>query len=127
LELEPERATALAELAALAEEQGDRASALALYDRAAGADPESAAYPWTAIQLLASGEEGAELERRLEALLARHGTHAAAATLLAERVRVRDPERSRELARRAARFGRGPNAEHALNRIERNRRGEAQE
>jgi tetratricopeptide (TPR) repeat protein len=118
LELEPERAAALAELAALAAEQGDRETALALYDRAARADPESAAYPWAAIQLVAGSEDAAELERRLEALLARHGTHAAAANLLAQRLRGRDPERALELAHRAVRFRGGPDALDTLGRIE---------
>ncbi len=104
LELEPERAAALAELAALTAEEGDRESALALYDRASRAHPEEAAYPWAAIQLVATTEDAAELERRLEALLARHGTHAAAAELLAERLLTRDPERASRLKRRALRF-----------------------
>jgi tetratricopeptide (TPR) repeat protein len=118
LELEPERATALAELAALTAEQGDREAALALYDRAALADPEQAAYPWAAIQLLATGDDAAELERRLEALLARHGTHAAAANLLARRLLARDPERALELAHRSVRFGGGPDALETLGRAE---------
>ncbi len=118
LELEPERATALAELAALTAEQGDRESALALYDRAARADPEATAYPWAAIQLVATTEDAAELERRLEALLARHGTHAAAAELLAQRLLARDPGRAREVEHRAARFRRGPDARERLSRIE---------
>jgi predicted Zn-dependent protease len=117
LALEPERAPALAELAALAAEQGDRESALALYDRAALADPGTAAYPWAAIQLLAGGEDSAEIERRLEALLARHGTFSPAADLLAERLAARDPERALELTRRAARFRAGPDAEQTLERI----------
>jgi tetratricopeptide (TPR) repeat protein len=118
LELEPERATALAELAALTAEQGDREAALALYDRAALADPSQAAYPWAAIRLLATGHDTAELERRLEALMARHGTHAAAANLLAQRLLTRDSERALELARRSVRFGGGPDALDTLGRIE---------
>lgn len=124
LELEPERASALAELAALTAEQGDRAAAIALYDRAARADPEPAAYPWAAIQLLTLPEDAAELDRRLEALLARHGTHAAAANLLAQRLLARDPERALALAHRAVRFRGGPDAVETLGRIERER-GEA--
>jgi tetratricopeptide (TPR) repeat protein len=118
LELEPERASALAELAALTAAQGDRASAIALYDRAARSDPKSAAYPWAAILLVSSSEDSAELEPRLEALLARHGTHAAAARLLAERLITRDPDRALELAHRAVRFRGGPDALAILGRIE---------
>jgi tetratricopeptide (TPR) repeat protein len=117
LEFEPERATALAELAALTAEQGDRETALALYDRAALSDPAQAAYPWAAIQLLATGDDD-DLERRLEALLARHGTHAAAANLLARRLLERDPKRALELAHRAVRFRGGPDALETLGRAE---------
>jgi tetratricopeptide (TPR) repeat protein len=118
LEFEPERATALAELAALTAEQGGREAALALYDRAALADPEQAAYPWAAIQLVATGDGAAELERRLNALLASHPTHAAAASLLARRLLTRDPERAFELAHRSVRFRGGPDALETLGRVE---------
>jgi Flp pilus assembly protein TadD len=117
LELDPERATALAELAALTALDGDRETALALYDRAALADPAQVAHPWAAIQLVASGDD-AELERRLEALLARHGTHAAAANLLARRLLTRDSERALELAYRSVRFRGGPDALETLGRAE---------
>ena len=50
LELEPERATALAQLAVLAAEQADAETAIALYDRAARADPE--AYPGLLVRVL---------------------------------------------------------------------------
>jgi tetratricopeptide (TPR) repeat protein len=118
LGLEPQRATALAELAVLTAEQGERETALALYDRAARADPAQVAYPWAAIQLLGTGADAGELEPRLEALLARHGTHAAAANLLAKRLLTRDPERAVELAQRSVRFGGGPDALETLGRIE---------
>jgi tetratricopeptide (TPR) repeat protein len=118
LELEPERAPALAQLAALAAEQGDRDTAIALYDRAALADPEDASYAWDAIELLSASDDAAELERRLEALLARHATHAAAAELLARRLRERDPERALALARRAVRLRSGPDALDTLGRIQ---------
>jgi tetratricopeptide (TPR) repeat protein len=117
-EFDPERATALAELAALTAEQGDREAAIALYDRAVLADPAQAAYPWAAIQLVATGGDGVELERRLDALLARHGTHAAAANLLARRLLERDPERALGLAHRAVRFRGGPDALETLGRAE---------
>jgi len=118
LELEPQRAAALAQLAALAAEQGDRETAIALYDRAALADPEDTTYAWDAIQLASASDDGAELERRLEALLARHPTHAAAAELLARRLRERDPERAFALARRAVRLRGGPDALDTLGRIQ---------
>ncbi|MBW2691991.1 MAG: tetratricopeptide repeat protein [Deltaproteobacteria bacterium] len=118
LELEPERAAALAQLAALEAEQGDRETAIALYDRAALADPENATYAWDAIQLASASEHGADLDRRLEALMARHGTHAAAAELLARRLREREPERAFDLARRAVRLRGGPNALDTLGRIQ---------
>jgi tetratricopeptide (TPR) repeat protein len=118
LELEPERAPALAQLAALAAEQGDRDTAIAFYDRAALADPEDASYAWDAIELLSASDDGEELERRLEALLARHAIHAAAAELLARRLRERDPERAFALARRAVRLRGGPDALDTLGRIQ---------
>jgi tetratricopeptide (TPR) repeat protein len=119
LALEPERASVLAELAALAAEQGDRNAAIALYDRASRADPEESAYAWAAIQLLAASDhDGSELDRRLEALLSRHGTHAAAANLLAQRLRGRDPERAFALARRAVRCRGGPDALDTLGRLQ---------
>jgi tetratricopeptide (TPR) repeat protein len=118
LELEPERAPALAQLAALTAEQRDREAAIALYDRAALADPEDASYAWGAIELLSASDDGAELERRLEALLARHATHAAAAEFLARRLLERDPERAFALARRAVRLRGGPDAFDTLGRIQ---------
>jgi tetratricopeptide (TPR) repeat protein len=118
LELEPERASALAEFAALTAERGDRQAALALYDRAAGADPGTAGHPWAAIQLVAATDDSAELERRLEAMLARHGTHAAAASLLAQQLATRDPERAARLSNRARRFRGGPDAGDASGPIE---------
>jgi tetratricopeptide (TPR) repeat protein len=118
LEIEPERASALAELAALTAEQGDREAALALYDRAARANPEEVAYPWAAIRLLDGDGDAADLERRLDALLSRHGTHAGAANLLAQRLIERDPERALALARRSVRFGGGPDAFETLGRVE---------
>jgi tetratricopeptide (TPR) repeat protein len=119
LELEPERAPALAQLAELAAERGEREAAIALYDRAALADPEDASsYAWGAIELLSASDDGAELERRLEALLADRATHAAAAELLARRLQERDPERAFALARRAVRLRGGPDALDTLGRIQ---------
>jgi len=118
LELEPERAPALAQLAALAAERGDRDTAIALYDRAALADPDDASYTWGAVELLSESDDGAELERRLEALLARRPTHAAAAELLARRLSERDPDRAIALALRAVRLRGGPDALDTLGRIQ---------
>jgi len=118
LELEPERASTLAQLAALATERGDREKAIALYDRAILADPEEASYAWDAIQLLSASDDAVELERRLEALLTRHATHAAAAELLARRLRERDPERAFALARRAVRLRGRPGALEIYGRIQ---------
>jgi tetratricopeptide (TPR) repeat protein len=125
LALEPERASALGGLAALAAEDGEREAAIALYDRADRADPKEPAYAWQAIQLVASSGDDAQLERRLEALLARHGTHAQAANLLARRLMERDPERAFELALRAVRFRGGPDALDTLGRMQLER-GEAE-
>jgi len=108
LELEPQRAAALAQLAALAAEQGDRETAIALYDRAELADPADATYAWGAIQLVGEADHGAELDRRLEALLLRHPTHAAAAEFLARRLRSKEPERAFDLTRRAVRLRKLP-------------------
>jgi tetratricopeptide (TPR) repeat protein len=126
LALEPERASALAALAALTAEQGEREAAIALYDRADRADPAEPTYAWAAIQLVAaSDDDGRELERRLEALLSRNGTHAAAANLLARRLRERDPERAFALARRAVVFRGGPDALDTLGGLQLER-GEAE-
>jgi predicted Zn-dependent protease len=118
LELEPERAPALAQLAALAAEQGDRDTAVALYDRAVLADPEDASYAWAAIELLSASDDGVDLERRLEALLTRHATHAAAAKLLARRLSEQDPDRALALALRAVRLLGEPDAFDTLGRIQ---------
>ena len=118
LDLEPERASALAGLAALAAEQGDRETAIALYDRADRADPDNPAHAWDAIQLWVASDDSAEVERRLDALLASHGTHAPAANLMAQRLRTRDPERALVLASRAVRFRGGPDALDTLGRIQ---------
>ena len=118
LELEPEYTLALAELAALSAEQGDRDAAIALYDRADRADPDDPAYAWQAIELSVNNDDDAEVERRLEELLARHGIFAPAADLMAQRLRERDPERALVLARRAVRFRGGPDALETLGRIQ---------
>jgi len=115
LELEPERATALAALARLVAAGGDIAAAVALYDRARASDPEVSAHAWGAIELLARSQDGedgaraAEVDERLLALLELDAIHPAAARLRAERLleRGEDLEEAAQLARRAARFGGG--------------------
>lgn len=118
LALEAERASALTELAALSAAGGNPQAAIALYDRADAADPEDPEHAWNAIQLITVSGNDAETERRLEALLSRHGYHAAAANLLAQRLLTRDPERAHDLASRSVRFQGGPNALDTLGRIE---------
>ncbi len=76
------------------------------------------AYAWQAIELSVNNDDDAEVERRLEELLARHGIFAPAADLMAQRLRERDPERALVLARRAVRFRGGPDALETLGRIQ---------
>jgi tetratricopeptide (TPR) repeat protein len=117
LALEPERASAIAELASLAAERGERKAAIALYDRASRADPDASEYAWQAIQLFVAAGENAEVERRLDALLIDDALHAEAASLRARQLIESDPERARILARRAVRLRGGPDALEVLGRI----------
>jgi len=117
LALEPERASALAKLAALAAQRGDPKAAIALYDRAIRADPDSSEYAWQAIQLFVGAGEDAEAGRRLDALLIRDAIHAQAANLRARQLIESDPERARALARRAVRLRGGPSALETLGRV----------
>jgi tetratricopeptide (TPR) repeat protein len=116
VELGPEHAPALAGLAEIAAEAGERQAALALYDRAAAADPDDPGPSYAAIGLLASGQEGEEAQRRLEALLRGHPHHAGAADGLARilATRGRDLDRALELAQRAVRFQGPPEALETL-------------
>jgi tetratricopeptide (TPR) repeat protein len=117
LTLKPERASAIAKLASLAAERGERKAAIALYDRAIRADPDASEYAWQAIQLLATAGEDAEVERRLDALLISDAIHVEAASLRARQLIESDPERARILARRAVRLRGGPDALETLGRI----------
>jgi tetratricopeptide (TPR) repeat protein len=117
LTLKPERASAIAKLASLAAERGERKAAIALYDRAIRADPDASEYAWQAIQLLATAGEDAEVERRLDALLISDAIHVEAAVLRARQLIESDPERARILARRAVRLRGGPDALETLGRI----------
>jgi tetratricopeptide (TPR) repeat protein len=117
LALEPERASALAKLASLAAERGERSAAIALYDRAIRADPEASEYAWQAIQFFVSAGEDAEVARRLDALLISDAVHAESMVLRARRLIESDPARALALARSAVRLGGGPAALETLGRI----------
>ncbi|MBW2542798.1 MAG: tetratricopeptide repeat protein, partial [Deltaproteobacteria bacterium] len=116
--LEPQRASALAALGALTAASGDRAAAIALYDRAFGADPDDSGYAWEAIQLVVASGDEADVERRLEALLVRHPTDADALGLLARQLQARDPERALSLAQRAVRLRGDPDSLELLGRMQ---------
>jgi tetratricopeptide (TPR) repeat protein len=116
LTLDPERASAIAKLASLVAELGDRKAAVALYDRAIKADPDASEYAWQAIQLLITAGVDAEVERRLDALLLSDALHAEAANLRARQLIESDPERAHTLARRAVRLRGGPDALEILGR-----------
>jgi Flp pilus assembly protein TadD len=118
LALEPKRASAIAGLAALAAARGERAAAIALYDRAIRADPDESSYAWEAIQWVAASGDDAEVERRLEALLVRDPTHADALVFRARQLRAHDPDRALSLARRAARLRGDPEVLDLLGRIQ---------
>ncbi|MBW1687770.1 MAG: tetratricopeptide repeat protein, partial [Deltaproteobacteria bacterium] len=124
LELDPENALALAGLGRLAT---DPEEALGLYTRAAEADPADPAPQRAAAELLVRLDRREEAERRLAELLREHPYDAAAAARLAELRLEREAETDRtlELARRAVRFGRGPEAYELLARVHQ-RRGEAE-
>lgn len=117
LALEPERASALAKLASLAAERGDRSAAIAFCDRAIRADPDASKYAWQAIQWFISAGEDAEVGRRLDALLIRDALHADATGLRARQLIESDPERALRLARSAVRLRGGPEAVETLGRI----------
>jgi len=124
VELDPDHAPALAGLGRLA---ADPEEALALYARAAAADPDDPAPLRASAELLVSIGRRDEAEQRLAELLEAHPYDAAAAARLAELRLEREAETDRtlELARRAARFGGGPEAYEILGRVHR-RRGEAE-
>jgi tetratricopeptide (TPR) repeat protein len=127
LELEPERFLVLVALAELAADGGAADEALALYDRAAAANPSDPGAAWAAIELLVSSARDTEVEGRLEALLDVHGYHAGAASLLARRLveRGENLELANAMARRAVRFQGGSEALATLGWVQLER-GEAQ-
>jgi tetratricopeptide (TPR) repeat protein len=118
LELDPENARALAGLGRLALER-DPEQALALFDRAAAADPGGATPRRAAARaLLASGQPQAA-EERLEALLEDHPYDVGASARLVELQLERGlaTERTLDLAQRAVRFGGGADALDLLERV----------
>jgi tetratricopeptide (TPR) repeat protein len=117
LELDPERAQALAGLAALEAAAGEREAALVLYDRAAAADPDDPAPERAAARLRLDAGEAEDAELRLERLLDRHPREAAAALELARLLEERgELDRALDFARRAAWCGE-PEAEETVARI----------
>jgi tetratricopeptide (TPR) repeat protein len=119
LELDADNAEALAGLARLRAAGGDAEAALSLYERAAAANGADRSIAWDRAELLASLGRREQAERTLEALLEEHPYDGLAALRLAElrQARGADAERTRALARRAARFGGGPEAAALLERL----------
>jgi tetratricopeptide (TPR) repeat protein len=118
VELEPLNPQALASLGRL-ESSGDPEAALALFDRAAAADPADPAPKSQAARVLIASGKLAEAEERLDALLLEHPLEAEAA---AERARLDLQQgvataRTLERARRAVRFGGGADALDLLSRV----------
>jgi tetratricopeptide (TPR) repeat protein len=118
LELGPGNALALAGLGRLAS-GSDSAAALVFFDRAASADPSDPDPKLQAAKTLVAIGKPGEAEERLDELLMEHPFEAEAA---AERARL-DLERgvatprTLERARRAVRFGGGPDALELLSRV----------
>ncbi|MEE3326980.1 MAG: tetratricopeptide repeat protein [Myxococcota bacterium] len=114
----PNKASALAKLAALSAAEGNPEAALALYDQATEADPLSADYPWQATRLVMASGKTAEARKRLESLTRLHGEHPEASRQLALILMEEDPDRSLALARQAVRFRGGPTALTTLGQIQ---------
>jgi tetratricopeptide (TPR) repeat protein len=89
LALDAKAAPALAGLAGLAEAAGDRARAIALFDRAYAAKPLSGGYAYSAAQLVLMAGNPDDAEARLRAIVQRHpdllGARNDLAWLLSER------------------------------------------
>jgi tetratricopeptide (TPR) repeat protein len=119
LELDPNNSLALTGLGRLAVARNDPQAALGFFDRAAAADPADPAPQLAAAKALVALGKSAEAEQRLDALLAEHPFVVEAA---AERARldleqgVATPQ-TVERARRAVRFGGGPEALDLLSRV----------
>jgi tetratricopeptide (TPR) repeat protein len=118
VELEPRNPQALASLGRL-ELSDDPGAALALFDRAAAADPADPAPKLQAARALIASGKLAEAEERLDVLLLEHPLEAEAA---AERARLDLQQgvataRTLERARRAVRFGGGADVLDLLSRV----------
>jgi tetratricopeptide (TPR) repeat protein len=123
LDLDPGNAQALSGLARLGAEAGDAEAALSLYERAAAADPQDVSALRASAELLISLGWLEDAEKRLEELLERDPYDGRAALALAQLCDERgaEAERTLMLARRAARFGGGTEAEELLDRLSRSR------
>ena len=116
-DLEPENWRALAGLAALSAEAGQRSEALALYDRAIAVGPAEPGPALAAVALVRDADPDAAV-RRLEQLLDAHPRQAAAANDLARLLADRgELDRAARYAARAAWF-RLPEAEATSARIQ---------
>jgi tetratricopeptide (TPR) repeat protein len=120
LELDPAQHRALVGLAALEAKSGARDEALALYERAVRADANDRASVLAAAELLVAKNESDQAEARLTGLLRDHPYDAKAAMRLAELrlARGADAAATKELARRAVKFGGGEPAQALLDRID---------
>jgi len=103
---------ALSGLARARERAGDVDGAIALYDRATKAHPESPAAAIHAARLAAQRGDSAEAERRWQALIAEHPWNATAALALVELrlARKQTDARTVDYAERGVMFGGGPPA-----------------
>jgi len=117
IELDAESWRALAGLAALVAESGDRIQALSLYDRAIASNPDEPAPALAAVALVRE-TDAEKTAQRLTELLKQHPREAAAANELAGILADRGSlDRANVYARRAAWFAL-PEAEETLARIE---------
>jgi tetratricopeptide (TPR) repeat protein len=120
LEIDPADHRGLVGLAGVEEKAGASDAALALYERAARADSGDRASPQAAAKLLVALGKPQDAEARLTALLREHPYDAQAAIALAElrRARGADAGATKELARRAVKFGGGAAAQALLERVD---------
>jgi len=110
---------ALSGLARARAAAGDHDAAIALYDRATKAHPESPAAAAAAAKLAAQRGDAADAEKRWAALLVEHPWNAEAAQALTEirLARKQSDARTVDLAERAVMFGGGPPAYALLVRV----------
>jgi tetratricopeptide (TPR) repeat protein len=118
LEIDAKNARALLGLARLEATAGDSEQALALFDRAIAADPDSGTPVREAAAVLVKLGRPGDAEAKLERLLRDQPADGEAASSLAELrlARGADDERTRDLARRAVAFGGGAEAKALLER-----------